>query len=165
MSHCPGTTIKPLVRVPEAPDAPCWDWLGGVDDAGYARKQWRGRSFTAARWMWEMLWGALPDALVVTTTCGSKTCCNPAHLRAVPFIEAQREGSRASLLPGDVAEIRRAKKNRSQFTATYLANRFNVSPASIRAVWRGQTWTRRKAAGKAAVHTRPKDPSCLANTQ
>jgi len=139
MSHIAGTTIKPMVRLPKEPGA-CWEWLGSVDAAGYARKQHRRRSLTAARWMWETLWGALPEAIVITTTCGSRTCCNPAHLRACPLPEAQRNGDMAVLLPADVIEIRRARKAKTMHTAQHLAERFGVHPQAIRAIWKGQTW-------------------------
>lgn len=139
MSHVAGTTIKPLVRLPRDPAA-CWEWLGHVDTAGYARKQHRRRSMTAARWMWETLWGALPEALVVVTTCASRSCCNPAHLRAEPLTEAQRAGVAATLTPSDVREIRCAKKGHTLHTARHLSERYGVLPASIHAIWKGQTW-------------------------
>lgn len=139
MSHIAGTTIKPMVRLPKNP-GDCWEWLGTVDDAGYARKQYRRRSLTAARWMWETLWGALPEALVITTTCGSRTCCNPAHLRACSITDAQREGDASVLLPADVIEIRRARKTKTMHTATHLAERFGVTSSAVRAIWKGQTW-------------------------
>lgn len=139
MSHAEGTTIKPMVRLPRDPAA-CWEWLGTVDAAGYARKQHRRRSMTAARWMWETLWGALPEALVVITSCGSRTCCNPAHLRAVPLTEAQRSGIAATLTSADVIDIRRARKGRTLHTASLLAERHGVLPSTIRAIWKGQTW-------------------------
>lgn len=139
MPHVEGTTIKPMVRLPRDPTA-CWEWLGTVDANGYARKQHRRRSMTAARWMWETLWGALPEALVVVASCHSRTCCNPAHLRAIPLAEAQRAGD--TLTPADVIDIRRARKSRTLHTARLLAERHGVNPSAIHAIWKGQTWRR-----------------------
>lgn len=139
MSHVEGTTIKPMVRLPRDPAA-CWEWLGAVDANGYARKQHRRRTMTAARWMWETLWGALPASLVVVTSCNNRACCNPAHLRAITLTEAQRVGVAATLTPADVIDIRRARKGRTLHTASLLAERHGVNPSAIHAIWKGQTW-------------------------
>ena len=151
MSHAEGTTIKPMVRLPRDPGA-CWEWLGNVDANGYARKQHRRRSMTAARWMWETLWGALPESLVVVTSCGSRTCCNPSHLRATTLTEAQREGIGATLTPADVTDIRRARKGRTIHTANLLAERHGVNPSAIRAIWKGQTWRPVRRIEQGAAH-------------
>jgi hypothetical protein len=150
MSHVAGTTIKPLVKLPRNP-ADCWVWLGTVDPNGYARKQHRRRCMTAARWMWETLWGALPEALVVVTTCGNRQCCNPSHLRAETFTEAKRNGQNTILLPGEVSEIRQARKTKTMHTANHLAERHGVHPATIRAIWKGQLWRRATSSSERSV--------------
>ncbi|MFK2904966.1 HNH endonuclease [Dyella ginsengisoli] len=142
-----GVTIKPLVRLPRDPEA-CWEWLGRVDDAGYSRKEYRGRSMTGARWMWETLYGAVPDALTVSCAHGNRTCCNPHHLVARTQAEANRHGVAATLTPSDVVVIKRAKKERGLQTAAVLADQFNVHPSAIRAIWRGDTWGRRRRLGQ-----------------
>lgn len=143
----PGATIKPLVKLPRDPAA-CWEWLGRVDEAGYSRKEYRGRAMTAARWMWETLYGSVPDALKVSCQYGNRTCCNPHHLVARTQAEANREGMASTLTPSDVAIVKRAKKDRGLQTATVLAQQLNVHPSAIRAIWRGDTWGRRSRAGE-----------------
>ncbi|HET6805643.1 MAG TPA: HNH endonuclease [Frateuria sp.] len=146
MAHAPGITLKPLVKLPRDPSA-CWEWQGAIDAAGYARKQHRDRAMTAARWMWEVLWGAVPEAFTVACLHGNRTCCNPHHLVARPQAEANRSGVGATLTAQDVAVIKRAKRGRGLQTATQLATQFDVQPAAIRAIWRGATWGRRGRPG------------------
>src|SRR5690348_11232805 len=146
MAHAPGATLKPLVKLPRDPAA-CWEWHGAVDANGYARKRHNGQDMTAARWMWEVLWGAVPAALTVACRHGTRTCCNPHHLVARTQAEANRTGVAATLTAQDVAVIKRAKRGRGLHTATLLATQFDVQPAAIRAIWRGATWSRRGRPG------------------
>lgn len=144
MSHEPGSVLKPLVKLGKRPDD-CWDWLGFVTDKGVATKQTGPRHVPARRWMWQQLFGPIPDGLVVTTTCGSKVCCNPHHLRCCFQADANRLGAGVTLLASDVAEIRKAGKERSPNMAKQLAERYGVSPGTIRDVWNRRSWNARKA--------------------
>ena len=143
MSHVPGVTLKQLVKLPKNP-ADCWEWLGAVDNLGTARKEFAGKQVIARRWMWMSLFGPIPDGLVVTTTCGNKACTNPHHLRPCTQADANRESVRTLLMPDDVAEIRRAKKDKGPNTARVLADRFNVHPNTIRDIWTRRSWSRPK---------------------
>lgn len=147
MAHHPGITLKPLVKLPRDP-SDCWEWQGRIDEAGYSRKVHRNVDMTGARWMWEVLWGSVPDSLVVSTTCGNRTCCNPHHLEARTQAQANRAGVAATLTPQDVAMVKRAKKDRGPNTAKVLAEQLGVNPGAIREIWRGATWGRRKRVGQ-----------------
>lgn len=139
MSHHEGVTIKQLVKLPKDP-MDCWQWLGSIDAAGYGRKMHRGRSMTCARFMWETMNGALPDALVIRNKCGRNDCCNPWHAEITTMTCAKRHGITTVLTTADVLEIKRAKKNKTLHTAQHLADRFGVLPGAIREIWRGGTW-------------------------
>lgn len=141
MSHFPGVTIKQLVRLPKNP-ADCWIWLGAVDSLGTARKDFCGQQLVARRWQWMSLFGPIPDGLVITTTCGNKSCINPHHLRACSQAEANRGSVQTLLLPDDVTEIRRARKDKGPNTARLLAERFNVHPNTIRDIWARRSWSK-----------------------
>lgn len=144
MSHLPGTTLKPLVKLPKDPTA-CWEWLGATDRAGNARKSLGGTTLTGRRWLWSQLFGPVPAGLVVTTICGNRTCTNPYHLRACTQAEANRQAVNTLLLPADVTEIRAARKNKGPATARMLANRYGVHPNTIRDIWRRRSWSRPRA--------------------
>lgn len=103
---------------------------------------------TGARWMWETLWGSVPESFVVSTTCGKRACCNPHHLALRTQAEANRAGVGATLTPQDVVAIKRAKKDKGLHTASVLAAQYGVNPPTIRAIWRGLTWGRRRRPGE-----------------
>ncbi|GAA0721572.1 HNH endonuclease signature motif containing protein [Dokdonella soli] len=143
MSHEPGAVLKPLVKLGRDP-ADCWTWLANVDVGGVASKQFGGKRMPARRWMWAQLFGPIPDGLVVTTACGSKTCVNPHHLRACTQADACRASVNTSLLPADVIDIKRAKKDAGPNTARVLADKHGCSPQTIRDIWKRRSWSRAK---------------------
>jgi len=139
MSHAPGSTLKALVKLPRDPLA-CWEWLGTKNAQGVAQKQINGECWPARRWMWSQLFGPIPPGLVVTTTCGSASCVNPHHLRCCWQSDANRAGAHVTLLPEDVREIRAAGKQRTPDLAARLAERYGVTPNTIRDVWARRSW-------------------------
>jgi hypothetical protein len=144
MPHHVGTTLKPLVRLSRDPEA-CWEWLGAIDSDGHARKEMAGRSVTGARWLWLTLFGPISAGLVITTKCGNKACCNPHHLRCCHQADANRASAHVTLLPSDVAEIKRAKKHRTSCTANILADKYGCTDTTIYEIWKGRTWRQAKA--------------------
>lgn len=147
MPHA-GQTIAPLVKLGKRADE-CWDWLGIKTPAGHGKKTYNGRNIFAHRWMWEILFGPIPAGLVVYATCGTKGCVNPSHLACGFMADANRNSIQAKLLPADVAEIRAAKATATHATAALLADRHGVTPATIRGIWNGKSWGRKK------LHTPP----------
>lgn len=70
--------------VPE-PNSGCWLWLGGLSE-GYGR--FRGTingklCRPAHRFAFLATGGEIPEGFVLDHTCRTKSCVNPAHLRAV----------------------------------------------------------------------------------
>lgn len=143
-----GQTIKPLVQIGREP-GDCWQYLGAKTPDGYGKKTVNDRTISAARWIWETLFGPLPCGMVVSNTCGTRGCLNPNHLRACTQAVANRAGVGATLLPSDVVDIKRAKKTRTFGTATALAQRYGCSRREIFDIWGGRAWgepgTRSKA--------------------
>lgn len=136
-----GQTIKPLVRMGRTPEA-CWTWLGPKTPDGHGKKTYCGRDTLAHRWMWQMLFGPIPRGRVVYHTCDSKECVNPAHLACGMQADANRQSINAVLLPTDVQEIREA--DWTPDSARVLADRYGVSPNTVRDAARGRTWRRGK---------------------
>lgn len=138
-----GQVLKPQVKLGKSPDD-CWSWLGPLCSEGHGKKTFAGRDMLAHRWLWEQLFGPIPAGLVVYTTCPSKSCVNPHHLACGTQAQACRNSVQTKLLPGDVYEIQLAKENAGQHTAQMLANKFDVLPGAIHAIWNGTTWGRSK---------------------
>ena len=147
----PGQTIKPLVQLGREP-GDCWLYLGAKPPDGYGKKTVADRTVTASRWIWETLFGPLPDGLVVSTACGTRGCLNPHHLRACTQADANRAGVGATLLPGDVIDIKRAKKTRTLGMAGVLAQRYGCSTREIFDIWGGRAWGKPGARSKAVAN-------------
>jgi hypothetical protein len=64
-----------------APDE-CWPWTACRILNGYGHFRWGGKMTGAHRVAYELTYGS-PGVLEVDHTCHNRSCCNPAHLRAV----------------------------------------------------------------------------------
>jgi hypothetical protein len=122
----------------------CWIFQGTVNVRGYGQVRYGRKSQSCQRWMFEQLFGPVPDGLKVGTTCGNGLCINPYHLVTRCQSEAVRAGLSGVLTPGDIAEIRRVDKaNRTAAMADILAGRIGCNRRTIQRVWhkanRGKT--------------------------
>ncbi len=140
MPHA-GQTLKPLVKLPRDP-AGCWEWLGPKTENGHGKKTFAGRDVMAHRWLWQQLFGPIPDGLVVYATCETKGCVNPQHLACGTQAQACRSSVQTKLLPADVAEIKAAREGASLSTAQMLADRYGIAASTVRDIWRGCSWSR-----------------------
>lgn len=142
-----GATLKPLVRLPTDPND-CWEWIGADNGRGRAVKAIDGTNHSAARWLWESLFGLLTDEVQVSPKCGNWRCVNPYHLRAVSRAEVQQQSS--PLTPGDVTSIR-SLAIKGGVSHTILAERFGVDPTTITKIVQRKRWkTKRRAQAEAA---------------
>lgn len=147
MAHLPGSTIKPIIKLPRNP-ADCWPWLSTVSPNGHAMKTVAGKSTPAARWMWAQLFGPIPAGMVIYHTCGDQTCINPHHLRMGSQADACRNGpgsdrTPVTLTPSDVRELRSIPADdRTPNRARALADQLGVTVGTVRSIWRGSHWRR-----------------------
>jgi len=75
-----GKVMMPRVKLGESPND-CWLWIGAINKrTGYGKKQHCGRTELAHRWMYQQLFGRIPDHLVINHKCGNRACVNPWHL-------------------------------------------------------------------------------------
>lgn len=82
-----------LARLEVQPNG-CWLWTGGVKSGGYVNYRVNGVSTLGHRFVYETLFGPVPDGLEIDHTCHNGTgcpggacvhrrCLNPDHLEAV----------------------------------------------------------------------------------
>lgn len=129
----------------------CWPWTGCTTANGYGRaSRDGGANVLAHRRAYELVFGAIPDGLVVLHQCDTPACVNPAHLRigtqhdnmldCVAKGRAARgeKNGRAKLSTSDVRAIRRATRRALSFRE--IANAFGVSTKTISRINRATTW-------------------------
>jgi hypothetical protein len=67
----------------------CWHWTGALSVSGYG--SFDGTS--SHRFIYEYLFGEIPDGLDLDHLCRNRKCCNPAHLEAVTRLENIRRAA------------------------------------------------------------------------
>jgi len=75
----------------------CWNWTGTTAGAGryfYGRTSWKGKTYQAHRWVYEMLVGLIPDGLELDHLCRNILCVNPDHLEPVTPAENKRRSAK-----------------------------------------------------------------------
>lgn len=79
-------------KVSPCPMTGCWLFVGAQAPTGYGSIRVNGIGYTAHRFAYEMLVGAVSDGLQIDHLCRVRCCCNPAHLEAVTQRENIRRG-------------------------------------------------------------------------
>lgn len=59
----------------------CWEWEASVDHRGYGQFWLNGEVVRAHRTAWILLFGDIPEGLMVLHKCHIRRCCNPSHLK------------------------------------------------------------------------------------
>lgn len=84
----------------------CWEWQheDGPDPYRYGFIKWDGGNQAVYRVTYSLMVAAIPDGFVIDHVyargCRAKSCCNPAHLEAVPGAVNVRRGARANIVAG-----------------------------------------------------------------
>lgn len=61
----------------------CWIFIGAVDNHGYGKIRYGGRTLGAHRVVYILLKGEIPKGLDLDHLCRVRCCVNPAHLQPV----------------------------------------------------------------------------------
>lgn len=134
-----GQTTKPLVKLGASDE--CWEWLGSINKkTGYGKKQLAGMSLLAHRWVWESLFGPIPEGKVINHKCSNRSCVNPSHLEVVTQADNCRHGKGSTLNVEQAKEIKLAKSNKQRGTRKLLSEHYGVSPQLISDIWYGRAW-------------------------
>jgi len=127
----------------------CILWTGAIDQdiGGYGRFHLKGDvKVLSHRYAYELAHGPIPDGLLIRHTCHNPACCNDKHMllgtnadNVADKIAANRQ--RSALKKEQVQLIVKLHTERGH-TAAQLAERFNVSQASILHLLAGKTWAK-----------------------
>ena len=123
----------------------CWDWQGLKNQYGHGIV-YVGSRFYNVSWMtWVLNYPTQSSkGKVVRRTCGNKLCANPAHL----FLD---EKVPTKLSSDDARVIRRMYRDKNK-TLKELADFFEVSSPTIRAVLMNETWKHAQPEGPPVVY-------------
>ena len=141
-----------FARLVEKPDDPsgCWLWKGSTRTGGYGQFKIGGRATVAHRYSLMLAGRPVLPGLKVLHTCDTPRCVNPDHLvigsQAENIADRDARGrtargeraARAKLTDAAVLELRLLAS--SGGGRTELADRFGISPLSVRAIAAGKTW-------------------------
>ncbi len=81
-----------LERV-EVTETGCWQWIGMIEENGYARFYAGEPDKWAHRIIYKAVVGPIPDGLQIDHLCRNRSCVNPQHLEAVTASENMRRAA------------------------------------------------------------------------
>ena len=58
----------------------CWNWQKSVTSAGYGQLTENKKYWTTHRYVYNKIYGEIPNGLVIRHLCHNTKCCNPEHL-------------------------------------------------------------------------------------
>lgn len=134
----------------------CWPWLGAINDDGYGKYKYHGKSIGAHVTAYKInnnisLDVELDITIKIRHSCDHRKCCNFAHLLAGTQLDNVRDAvsrnrhihgetsGRSKLTEDQVINIIKAYRT-GKFKQAKLAQIYGVEPFTISSIITGRTW-------------------------
>ena len=137
---------------PGPPDC-CWEWLSGLDRAGYGQLRGKTKTLKAHRVAYEKSVGPIPRGMVIRHSCHNPKCCNPSHLSVGTHADNHRDMVQANrhFVPESpkgedhpcsklTSELVKELRSREGVGLTELSERYNVSKQTIWKIRTRRAW-------------------------
>lgn len=121
------------------------------DQDGYPRAKWHGKVWPVARIIWTLMFGDIPNGMIICHHCDNPGCVNPTHLYLGSFEDNMRDkvlrhrvagdNHPRTKVPDDMIPIIRVMYNEAGYTQQDLANKFGVSQGIISTIINGKRRT------------------------
>ena len=121
----------------------CWEWQGPTYKHGYGSFDAYGEGY-AHRFAYLIFKGELCDGLDVCHTCDNRRCVNPAHLWLGTKSDNMRDCAtkgRINTVKLSIEDVRKIRQlHNLKYSIADLAQRYDVTTTTIRAVVERRTW-------------------------
>ena len=128
------TGLQKSIDIPSAAaqSTQCWRWTGGYATLNHPKYEFRGKSTTPQRVVYNYFMGEVDSDKQVTSKCYNPNCVNPRHLMLMskdkaPGYHAKKQGKR---YVSDV-QVKAIKKDAQRLTNKELVKKYNLAKSTI----------------------------------
>lgn len=109
----------------------CWEWQASIfKDSGYGQVRWLGKTRRSHILVYELVYGEVPEGMLICHACDNVLCCNPNHL----YLGTSTDNK----INFDIVEnIRREVKTEKQKD---VARRYNLSESVVSEIVNNKAW-------------------------
>lgn len=147
-------------KVDKRTDEECWNWMGFKTKAGYGQLTVCQQLLYAHRFSWELKNGKVPEGRYLCHKCDNPSCVNPEHLYAGTQKDNMKDmsirkrfshpettlahGARNGNAKLTEEEVRKIRNEYVPYKVTQrrLAEKFNISEATVKKIIAGKLWKR-----------------------